>query len=173
MLNYNQSGYTVKFKKAILDEGKYQIGIYLVKDTIQALQYLNTFIDIHHLKPVNALQKTLPQLTNDVEGSIDTWEEEGNTIKLSGWATVSSEDAKNSRIFIILKSDKYHYVYPTTLVKRPDVTQSFNTLDYDDSGYTTTFDKGILAEGSYKVGVYIEKDSLRAFEYTGKIFKVK
>jgi hypothetical protein len=170
---YNKSGYTVKFKKANVAEGNYQIGMYLVKDTIQALQYLNKYIEIRHLKPVHALQKYLPDPTNNIDGSIDTWEEEGTAIKLSGWAAISNHDAINSKIYIILQSDKYHYVYPTTLVKRPDVTKNFQTLDYDDAGYSTTFDKSILAEGSYKVGILIEKDTIQAYEYTIKKLEIR
>jgi hypothetical protein len=46
-------------------------------------------------------------------------------------------------------------------------------LDYDNAGYATTFDKSILAEGVYSVGIYIEKDSIRAFQHTNRKLEIR
>lgn len=163
--NYDNSGYTTLFNKDNIEEGNYQVGIYLEKDTVQAFQYVNKNIEIKHFKSVNSLQINLPAPTNNIISSVDEVMEMEDSTKISGWAAINGQDSKNTKIYIVLQSANKNYVYPTIAVKRPDVTQAFKNMDYDDSGYTTFIAKSSLAEGKYQVGIYIQKDTVEAFQY--------
>jgi ubiquinone/menaquinone biosynthesis C-methylase UbiE len=114
----------------------------------------------------------LPKETKQVSYYIDSFSQDKSKIEISGWGYIKGEGSENSKIYIILASDRNHYIFDTTLVKRPDVTAHFKTLNFDDSGFFAFIPEGSLVPGQYRIGIYIKKGETNYLQYTNKIITV-
>lgn len=118
---------------------------------------------------------SLPQETDNITVSIDRLEEDAQIVKnmrIEGWAFINGTSPENSNCYIILKSDKKFYIFDSHKRKRPDVTAHFKTMNLDDSGFFSFIPKGDMEAGQYKIGIYIKKGRVDAFQYTDKIITV-
>jgi hypothetical protein len=120
---------------------------------------------------VNTLNPSLPLETNNIVSSIDVLSQDKNSIVLAGWAYIRGESSISSTIYIVLKSDKTTYVILPSSNKRGDVTAHFKSLNFDDSGFSITFNKNKLEPGAYKIGIYIRKMNVEALQYTDREIK--
>jgi glycosyltransferase involved in cell wall biosynthesis len=87
-------------------------------------------------------------------------------IEIEGWAYITGKSSVNNKISVILKSDQNSYMFATTPVKRPDVTAHYNTLNFDDSGFSAFIPSILLDKGEYDVFIYIKKGAVKAMQFT-------
>jgi hypothetical protein len=121
---------------------------------------------------VASLQKiTLPFETNNIVAGFDIISVLDTTIEIGGWAFTEGQGTENSRIYIVLKSDKNTYVFDTISRKRGDITTAFSTLNLNlnNSGFITLIPRDKIVEDRYNIGIYIKKGDSAALEYTDKI----
>jgi hypothetical protein len=119
-----------------------------------------------------SLDLLLSEAREEVMFNIDTVFQDENIIEISGWAYIKGKSSENSKVRIILSSDKKSYSFDTTQEKRPDVTASFKTLNLDDSGFFTIILKKGLAKDEYKVSIYIMKDDTKGLRLTNTVVKI-
>jgi hypothetical protein len=45
-------------------------------------------------------------------------------------------------------------------------------LSFDESGFSTVFRRNKMEKGDYRIGIYIEKEKEKAFQYTDKTIMI-
>lgn len=89
--------------------------------------------------------------------NIELFETNNNLIKVNGWAYFDQQDAKDSKIDIVLLKDNQPITMMTQKVNRPDVTSYFKSeYDLSNSGFSATINTNDLKSGEYKVAIYLE-----------------
>jgi len=89
--------------------------------------------------------------------NIELFETNDNLIKVNGWAYFDKQDAKDSRIDIVLLKDNQPITMMTQKVNRPDVTSYFKSeYDLSNSGFSATINTNDLKPGEYKIAIYLE-----------------
>lgn len=116
---------------------------------------------------------SLPLETKNITYFFDIFNQEKNSLEIRGWAFINDKSSENSLIQISLSSDKNSYLINTIFVKRPDVTAHFKSLNVDDSGFSLVIAKEEIEIGKYKLGIYIKKDNIEAFQYTDRVIKIE
>jgi hypothetical protein len=92
--------------------------------------------------------------------SLEVFENTGELLNASGWAYFDGQDAKNSKIELVLIKDGKARIIPSQKVNRSDVTTYFkSSFDLSNSGFKATFNLKDLPAGTYKLGVLIEDKS--------------
>lgn len=100
---------------------------------------------------------TLSQQNGDaLMYNLETFENDGTTIKASGWAYFDKQEAvKSSGALIMIKDGKATRMVMQK-VNRPDVTAYFkNEFNVDNSGFSATYDLSKLESGKYQIGIYL------------------
>jgi len=153
-----------------------------VNYTIQNSQkaYLNerskteeSFNVIESIGLAELMNFSLPEVSNNIKYSIDKIVENKRVIHVTGWAYIDSYNAIDAEKFIVLESDQLTYIFSTNPVKREGVTKHFNTLNFDDSGFTTLISKENLKPGLYNIGIYIaKKGDVTGFKFTNRRVKI-
>jgi arylsulfatase A-like enzyme len=115
----------------------------------------------------------LPQATNNIYVGIDQLSVGKDFIKIEGWAYIIDKDSLESRIYVVLKSQKDTIVFDSFLKRRPDVATYFLNENLEDTGFITTIQTKLLKKGKYQVGIYIEKESLKALQFFDKYVNLK
>lgn len=180
-LDLDYSGFLAIIPARKISSGKYTVGLYIKKDSIQALYYTHRVV----VKSKGAVKVTfitstlhdvaLPMESENIKFAIDslkqTVTEEKEFIEIRGWAFIKGQSAENSQIYIVLKSDSVTYVFDTILQKRPDVTAAYvkSGLNLDNSGFFARIAVDSVEEGPYKVGIYIKKGDIKALNYTQEL----
>ena len=166
----------------MLHDGIYRLGILIEGKDEEAFQYTARVITVekNNFFPfrISFLQNlSLPKVSDNIMYHIDTIDafkyNDQKFFKLTGWAYINGKDSVGSVIYIVLLSDGETYVFDTTVYKRPDVTAHFKALNYDDSGFNFMIPENFIDKGIYKIGIYIKKGKLAAFQYTDKIIARK
>jgi hypothetical protein len=117
--------------------------------------------------------KILPNVSRSIKWNFDEFQDRGGAFFIRGWAYIKDQDAKNSLIYIVLASPESKYLVQVAPQKRHDVTVFFGNADYDDSGFDVMLHKGDLEVGEYRVGIYIKKGKVEAFQYTSRLIRVR
>ena len=105
--------------------------------------------------------------------SIDQFSVEKGIAKIIGWAYIKGKDSLESQIYVVLKSPKENIVYESFLQARPDVAASFLNENLEDSGFITTIQTKLLKKGTYQVGIYIEKENMKALQFYDRYVQIK
>jgi hypothetical protein len=113
----------------------------------------------------------VPLETKNILYSFDVVRQDKYFVDISGWAFINGRSSENSKIYLVLKSDDKCYVINTQLIRRPDVTMHIKSLNVDDSGLSAVIAKEEIERGTYRVGIYIRKDNIEAFQYTDKVIQ--
>ena len=125
--------------------------------------------------PSRAQDISLPPASTSVTSSIGVIQEvidgEKQFVDIAGWAFIQGYSSDNSCIYVVLQSSSNVYVFDTGVQARPDVSKAFRSLNLnlDRSGFTARIDKGKLEEGTYSVGIYIDRGDVKALRYTDKV----
>lgn len=92
--------------------------------------------------------------------SVETFEKTDELMNASGWAYFDGQDAKNSKIELVLIKDRKATIIPSQKVNRPDVTSYFESpFNLSNSGFKATLSLKDLPNGTYRLGVLIEDKS--------------
>jgi hypothetical protein len=116
----------------------------------------------------------LPPETNNITYSIDIFEKRTvqyiDLLEIYGWAFMDGGGSKESKISLVLKSDRSAYVLDSNrTVRRMDVAMHFGNRDLEDSGFMVALPDVFLDDGEYKVGILIKKDGQEAFRYVDRV----
>jgi hypothetical protein len=183
-LDLNWSGFFTIIPTRKIESGEYVIGLYITKGDVEALQYTDKAIVKSKgvvketLRVSRQQQIALPAETRNIRFSIDSVQEmvreEREFVEIEGWAFIDGQGSEDSKIYLVMASNKNTYVFDTMLVKRSDVTAYFaeSGLDLDNSGFIARIPKGDIESGTYELGIYIKKDNIQALQYTGKEIKL-
>jgi hypothetical protein len=127
--------------------------------------------DSLELSSTSILQKSsLPRATDNISYVFDRVENDKTqeTITIMGIAFIGGLNTTNSHTFVCLKSYSDNYVVDTDVVWRPDVTEDYAylNLNLDLSGFRAVIPLRKIKDGTYKVGILITKDDIKALSYT-------
>lgn len=88
------------------------------------------------------------------------YSQNNNQLEIIGWAAIKDKDSKNNDISILLKSDNKTYKFSANKNKRKDVSQYYNNIYYDDTGFDLKIsglnDK--VDAGKYTIGICINNN---------------
>ena len=183
--NLNWSGFNAIIPTRKIKSGKYIIGLYITKEDIQALQYFDKAIikskeDVKLMVRMSKQQEiSLPEESNDIKFNIDSCREvineEREFKEIRGWAFVNGQDTEGSKIYLVLKSDENIYIFDTIGQARPGVTVHFAELglNLNHSGFIARIPKEDIKRGTYRLGIYIDKEPLKALHYTENVIELK
>ena len=179
-LDLDLSGFVCNIPVRKISAGEYQLGIYVRKGDIEALQFSDRAIvksgeTMQFTDWTSSLQRiALPEESKNIEFAIDTLaeavEDETAIVNVAGWAFNQASSTENDRIYLVLKSSSSVYVFDTLVVKRPDVTQFYQQLglNLDSSGFTAKIRKEDIEDGSYRIGIYIKGNNVDSLCFTGR-----
>jgi hypothetical protein len=172
------SGFLVMVPWKILEDGQYKIGLLIRDDDVEAFQYTDRIISkqgnaIFYSNASERYEYPLPNETENIVYAIDSANVSGEgankIFTITGWGYIKGESAPESAIYIVLRSQNKTYVYGSAIQKRPDVSDYFKTLNFDDSGFHAEIPMELIDKGTYRIGIYIRKGNKEALLYTDKI----
>jgi hypothetical protein len=104
---------------------------------------------------------------NTIKCGIDSFKIDAGKIYVNGWASFEKQSSSNSKINLVLKSDKEEIImlkFNSTF--RNDVTVAFkNEYNLDNSGFESITDCSDLPSGKYQLGILIIDKSTKKEGY--------
>lgn len=96
---------------------------------------------------------TFAKVASDaIRSYVDSLNVLSDRIQTSGWAYFLNETAVYTSIFIKFKSENNEYIYPTTLVSRPEIAAWLHDgKNLDLTGFAADINKQDIQPGTYKV----------------------
>lgn len=176
-INLDHSGFMTRIPLEVVENDIYELGIYIHKPDVEALQYADNGIlksaDAAGLtlRPARLQKLPLPPESKGVIFGIDTCviaEEEGRkSINISGWAFIEGKSGDNGTTFLVLKSVDNTYIFDTVGVARPDVNAVYGKpgTDVQGSGFTTRIRRESVKQDVYQLGIYILESGVGALQY--------
>jgi hypothetical protein len=111
--------------------------------------------------------------TDNVMFNIDSLSPDGPFLKAGGWGFLKNTNSEGAKVYIVFKSNKESFAVETIPLNRPDVTQHFKMLNFDNSGFKTIIHKKhFKPREEYRVGVYVKKDGIEGLKFTNKVILV-
>ncbi|RPJ85065.1 MAG: hypothetical protein EHM13_02225 [Acidobacteria bacterium] len=116
---------------------------------------------------------SLPEETDGMEWSIDRLQVLPGAIEVDGWAFIAGQDARESRVYAVLKSASDTYVFDTFPRIRPDVSHTFSGAaeNVDHSGFVTFIPRDAVPGTGLVLGVYVEGKVLSTLQYTDRVIR--
>jgi hypothetical protein len=178
-LHLEESGFVSNFPKDLMEDGIYELGVYLKNkrgtsfgQTGEYVSIINGKISRGFLSKVQIFEE-LPE-THSVFSNIEVIKNvksvDEDAIEIKGWAFVKDRNSQGNSIFVSLRSGENRYIFNTLPKKRPDVTTYFHTsqLNLDDSGFTARIPKRLVQNGEYEIGILIKNGSNKELKYSSK-----
>lgn len=112
----------------------------------------------------------LPKNSHPIVFSLDEFNQQEDSLIISGWAFMGNESNLNTDIKIVLLSPTANYLVKPDKEKRPDVSRHFNTVNLEHSGFYKAIDLHALQPSVYAVGLLIKDhtNNREAFSLTDK-----
>lgn len=111
---------------------------------------------------------------NNVKIGLDEVTISDNILKMRGWAFDEQVQRNfNDSIFVSLTSKNESYLFKTKLISRPDVTSYFKRENLDLSGFEILLIGDKIPSDTYKIGVIIKNDTIKAFSKTDHNISIK
>ena len=124
---------------------------------------------------VSAFDLTRKNSGDPIKFWIENFEVTPDFIKISGWAYIDEEDAKNSNLKLVFISEKNEILpIDTKQVFRPDITKSVgNKFDLNNSGFVSGTPTKDVPTGEYKIGIIVRNalTKKQGLVITDKLFK--
>jgi hypothetical protein len=186
VLNADYSGFKTVIPARKISHGEYIVGFYnrfYLRDRVmEALYYTDTVV-------IKSQDSVTPALLTSKLVGVTLPEEPGNMqfglipvskvkdgeqefVEIHGWAFIEGYNTKDSRTYVVLKSDLNTYVFDTIPKFAWGVAAQFGDYydwDLDYSGFIARIPEDQLAKGTYQIGIYIVKGDIQAFRYTDKV----
>lgn len=106
-------------------------------------------IDISKFKDIK------PHNGDNLNVSIEAYEQSGDKLKVSGWAYFADQEANGTHITLVLVKDGKAIPLQTQKLARPDVTDYFKSkFNIDNSGFSVDAALSNLQPGTYQLGIY-------------------
>jgi hypothetical protein len=172
------SGFLATIPWSVLEDGEYAVGLFIKNDNSEAFQYTDKIISkygdsVFTFNTSARYEFPLPMETDDIMYAIDNAsisDEDGNKLFIvTGWGYIKGQNSFGTSIYVILKSKEKTYIYGSAIQYRPDVTEYFKTINFDDSGFLSEIPMESIDNGTYNIGIYIRKGNKESLLYTDKI----
>ena len=181
--NADYSGFSTLIPAREISDGEYTVGFYirfyLRNRVIDSLYYTDRIViksqdsvtpAFHTAKLVKV---ALPEESGNMQFNV-TWVKElydsgQYLVEIRGWAFIQGQSTKDSRTYVVLKSDINTYVFDTIPKYGMGIAYDFGNyydLDLDYSGFIARIPRDQLEVGTYQLGIYIAKGDIEAFRYT-------
>ena len=113
-----------------------------------------------------------PEKNSEIQNYLTIEADSDELYYAKGWAFIKGLDTHDLHIYFVLKSEQGQiFAFKCDSHIRKDVTQNYgHGLYLDKSGFNIVLPKKKLGipSGSYKTGLYLTKDLVRALHYLGK-----
>lgn len=118
------------------------------------------------LNPINT-----PNFKDEFQFNIEKLSTSKSVINISGWVFRKEiSDNRNDSIFVTVSKNSKTYLVRTKPLKRPDITQTFNKGNLDNSGFSATVYSTNFEKGKYDLGFAIKsKEGKWFYAATGNI----
>jgi hypothetical protein len=184
------SGFKTLIPARKISNGEYIVGVYirfyLRNRVIESLYYTDRVVIKSQDSVTSALRTsrlvkvTLPEESKNMQFKV-VWvkelkDEEQEFVEIRGWAFIEGYSTKDSKTYVILKSDINTYVFDTIPKYAWRVAYQFGNYydwDLDYSGFIARIPRDQLADGTYQLGIYIAKGDIEAFRYTDTTVVIK
>lgn len=119
----------------------------------------------------NLVQMQLPAETNNMKYNLDRLITATGALEIQGWAFINGYNADYDHVFVVLESTKATYIFDASTVYDWLVTGQYGgpNLNLDWSGFTTTIPLRKVKNGTYTIGVCVNRDGIMALQYSDKI----
>lgn len=177
-LNLDLAGYRAVIPLEEIEDGTYEVGIFIMKDDIEALRYSNMIVTkfgqviefpLWTSKPEEI---SLPAKSEPMKFHIDGLEEvvkEGKEYtEICGWAFIEQQSLEQSQTYVVLNSTSNIYVFDTWKNYTPWVPPYFGITDLglEWAGFIARVPEEGIEDGTYELGIYIKKGDIEALQYT-------
>jgi hypothetical protein len=183
ILNADYSGFRTLIPIREISNGEYIVGFYirfyLRNRVIEALYYTDRVVikSQDSVTPALLTSKLVGLTLPEESGNIQFWvseqkDGEQEFVEIRGWAFIQGYSTKDSRTYVILKSDINTYVFDTIPKYVGGVAYQFGNYydrDLDYSGFIARIPRDQLEDGTYQLGIYIAKGDIEAFRYTDSV----
>jgi len=187
--NADYSGFRILIPARKISNGEYIVGFYirsyLRNRVIEALYYTDSVVIKSQdsvttaLRASKLVEVTLPEESGNMQFYIAQVSERKDGkqefVEIRGWAFIEGQGTKDSRTYLILKSDNNTYVFYTIPTYTWGVAGQFGNYydrDLDYSAFIARIPKDQLANGTYQIGIYIVKGDSEAFHYTDTVVTI-
>jgi hypothetical protein len=188
ILNADHSAFRTFIPARKISDGEYIVGFYirsyLRNRVVESLYYTDRVVIKSQDSVTPALltskliEVTLPEESGNISFNITNVSEPTDAgggqelVEIRGWAFIDGQSTKNSRTYVILKSDINTYVFDTIPTYTWGVAPQFGNYfdrDLDYSAFIARIPGDQLADGTYRLGIYIARGDIEAFRYTGRV----
>ncbi len=188
-LNLDSSGFLSTIPAENLENGTYQLGLYLVQGNRSGLEYLDKY-DIDYTDNAIVVNNTIPAdekslshrelitlraPTKNLNFHFERVDISSKYLTLAGWGFLVGLDAGNSKCYILLKKNGHITAFNITPQIRPDITLGFgkNLLNLDSTGFLSTIPKTSLENGKYQIGIYITRGDQCGIIYSNRFVELE
>jgi hypothetical protein len=179
-LNLDWSGFQARIPAESIESGAYNVSIYIKNGDIQALQQADRALTKsgHYMQLILLTSRphdiSLPEASQNMFSHVDYLQEvvkEGKEyFEIVGWAFIQEQSPEHGEVYVVLQSDTNTYIFDTGPKYAPWVTLQFEylDLDLDWSGFRGRIPTEDIENGTYTVGLYVEKGDIKALQYTDR-----
>lgn len=186
ILSAEYSGFTTLIPAREISNGEYIVGFYnrfyLRNRVMEALYYTDKVVIKSQDSVTTALRTsklaevTLPEESGNITFNITkvslSMDGEQKFLEIQGWAFIEGQTTKDSRTYVILKSDIDTYVFNTIPKFAWGIACQFGNCydpDLDYTEFIARIPRDQLADGTYQLGIYIAKGNIEAFRYADSV----
>jgi hypothetical protein len=179
--NAEYSGFRTLIPTRKISDGEYIVGFYIKYRGNETLHYTDRVVTKSQDSVTTTLitskltEVTLPEESGNIAFNITGVSRPGEEhlfLEISGWAFMEGQSTKDSRTYVVLKSDNSTYEFDTIPTFVWGVARQFgndSSWDLDYSGFIARIPEDQLEDGTYQLGIYIAQGDIQAFRYTGRV----
>lgn len=87
--------------------------------------------------------------------AVDIVSASNSVLEITGWAYLENQDCNSQEVFVQLTNDSGSKLYTTESKSRPDVSEAFDNVLYENCGYTAKIPVEQLEPGTYSLEVFL------------------
>lgn len=181
------AGFVTRIDSTEIKDNVYDVGVYIINDTVRALRYMEWVLVKSGRSVVKAPRQSqlqaisLPEESGNINFSIDSLheatEKETGTVfvDIEGWAFIEGQSSENSKVYVVLESSSNVYVFDTAVRASHNVNKSFaeSNLNLNFCGFKARIAKNEMETGNYRASIYIKKDNIETLRYTDKHIEIE
>jgi hypothetical protein len=115
----------------------------------------------------------LPVVKENIVFDLDHISQDGNYLRIDGWAFIEGESSRGQETYIVLQSNHDQFIFDSSVNYRSDVAKHFGRIDVDESGFIATIRKSDIGKGIFRVGLYIKRNDIYGHVFMDGKRKIK
>lgn len=115
----------------------------------------------------------LPVVKENIVFDVDHISQDGNYLRIDGWAFIEGQSARGQKVYVVLQSNHDQFIFDSSVNYRSDVAKHFGRIDVDDSGFIATIRKSVIGKGIFRVGLYIKRNDIYGHVFLDGKRKIK